>query len=482
MTASGPTVGPGSTVGPALPGAGPAEPRVGSTEHPAPGVARTVLPGGLRVVTEHVASARSASVGLWVDVGSRDETAWDPAAHGAAHFLEHLLFKGTRRRSARAIAEQVDAVGGDLNAFTSKEHTCFYAHVLDRDMPLAVDVLCDVVLDAVMAPADVELERDVVLSEIAGRDEDPEDLLADDFDALLHEGHPLALPVIGTEDSVVQMTRDRLAGFHAAHYVPSRSVLAVAGNVTHDEVLDAVARGYGDRLRGPVDAWRRAPRAAPAVGAGRLAVREEDTEQAHVMLGVPGLRRGDPRWEAQLLLSTVLGGGMSSRLFQRIREERGLAYGVYSSATGYADLGSLAVYVGCAPERLGLAVRLVRAEIADLAAHGVTAEELRRAQGQMRGELVLGLEETSSRMSRLGRRELDRAGVDADAESDAARAFDLSRALERVHAVGAGDVAAVAAEILGGPLSAAVVGPYADADELPPDLRDLGGRETGGGT
>ena len=188
----------------------------GATEHPAPGVARTVLPGGLRVVTEHVAGARSASVGLWVDVGSRDEPAVGTGAHGAAHFLEHLLFKGTRRRSARAIAEEIDAVGGDLNAFTGKESTCFYAHVLDRDMPLAVDVLGDVVLDAVMAAADVELERDVVLSEIAGRDEDPEDLLADDFDALLFGAHPLGLPVIGTEESVTGMTRDRLADFHDA--------------------------------------------------------------------------------------------------------------------------------------------------------------------------------------------------------------------------------------------------------------------------
>jgi predicted Zn-dependent peptidase len=435
--------------------------RVGRTVHPAPGVARTVLPGGLRVVTEHVAGARSASVGLWVEVGSRDEPGWDPAAHGAAHFLEHLLFKGTRRRSARAIAEEIDAVGGDLNAFTGKEHTCFYAHVLDRDMPLAVDVLCDVVLDAVMDSADVELERDVVLSEIAGRDEDPEDLLADDFDTLLLGGHPLGLPVIGTEDSVTAMTRGRLAGFHDEHYVPARSVLAVAGNVTHADVLDAVVAGYGDRLRGDDTSWRRRPGSRPGAPSERLTVREEDTEQAHLMLGVPSLARSDPRWEAQLVLSTVLGGGMSSRLFQQVREQRGLAYSVYSATSGYTDLGTLAVYVGCAPERLGAAAEVVRDEFADLAARGVTAAELTRAQGQLRGELVLGLEDTSSRMTRLGRRELDGGPQ------------DLADTLARIDAVSLESVAELAADLLTGPRGAAVVGPYSDIDELPDAVAEI---------
>ena len=439
-----------------------------STEHPAPGVARTVLPGGLRVVTEHVAGARCASVGLWVEVGSRDEPAVggpDNGAHGAAHFLEHLLFKGTRRRSARAIAEEIDAVGGDLNAFTGKEHTCFYAHVLDRDMPLAVDVLGDVVLDAVMAGADVELERDVVLSEIAGRDEDPEDLLADDFDALLFGAHPLGLPVIGTEETVRGMTRDRLADFHARHYVPSRSVLAVAGNVAHDEVLDAVTAAYGSRLEGPDAPWHRAPGDRPSRSSERLAVRDEDSEQAHLMLGVPSLRRADERWPALQVLATVLGGGMSSRLFQQVREQRGLAYSVYSETTGYTDTGTLAVYLGCAPERLGAAATVVRDEIGDLAAHGITDAELARARGQLRGELVLGLEESSARMTRLGRRELDHGGLD--------RATDLAGTLERIDAVGAADVAALASELLTGPRAAAVVGPYGDVDELPAEVREM---------
>ncbi|WP_408630001.1 M16 family metallopeptidase [Actinomycetospora lemnae] len=447
-------------MGTALSGVGQAE-----TQHPAPGVARTVLPGGLRVVTEHVAGARSASVGLWVEVGSRDEPALGAGTHGAAHFLEHLLFKGTRRRSARAIAEEIDAVGGDLNAFTGKEHTCFYAHVLDRDMPLAVDVLGDVVLDAVMAAADVELERDVVLSEIAGRDEDPEDLLADDFDALLFGAHPLGLPVIGTEETVTGMTRDRLADFHDRHYVPARSVLAVAGNVAHADVLAAVTEAYGSRLTGPATSWHRGAQAAPGTPVDRLSVRDEDTEQAHLMLGVPSLARADERWPALQVLSTVLGGGMSSRLFQQVREQRGLAYSVYSSTTGYADTGTLAVYVGCAPERLGAAAAVVRDELGDLAAHGITDAELARAQGQLRGELVLGLEDTSSRMTRLGRRELDHGGLD--------RATDLATTLERIDAVGARDVASLASSLLAGPRAAAVVGPYGDVDELPGEVQEM---------
>jgi predicted Zn-dependent peptidase len=436
------------------------------TEHPAPGVARTVLPGGLRVVTEHVAGARSASVGLWVDVGSRDEPGFDPASRGAAHFLEHLLFKGTRRRSARQIAEEIDAVGGDLNAFTTKEHTCFYAHVLDSDMPLAVDVVCDVVLDGVMAADDVALERDVVLSEIAGRDDDPEDLLADDFDDLLLGDHPLGGPVVGSEESVAEMSRDVLARFHAAHYVPSRSVLAVAGNVTHAAVLDAVTAGFGGRLTAGTGSWTR-PGAAvrPPARAGRLAVREDDTEQAHLMLGVPSVRRGDPRWEAELVLSTVLGGGTSSRLFQEVRERRGLAYSVYSATTGYSDLGVLSVYVGCAPERLGTAAGVLRTELADLARNGITDAELARARGQLRGEYVLGLEDTSSRMSWLGRRELD--GRDSS--------LDLADSLARIDAVTRDDVAELAADLFSTPVTAAVVGPYADADDLPGELREVAG-------
>jgi len=271
--------------------------------------------------------------------------------------------------------------------------------------------------------------------------------------------------VIGTEETVTGMTRDRLADFHARHYVPARSVLAVAGNVAHADVLAAVEAAYGSRLDGPAQPWHRTAGETPATSPERLAVRDEDTEQAHLMLGVPSLRRADPRWPALQVLSTVLGGGMSSRLFQQVREQRGLAYSVYSSTTGYTDAGTLAVYVGCAPERLGAAASVVRDELGDLAAHGITDAELARARGQLRGELVLGLEETSSRMTRLGRRELDHGGLD--------RATDLASTLERIDGVGADDVAALASGLLTGPRAAAVVGPYGDADELPDEVREM---------
>ena len=242
-------------------------------------------------------------------------------------------------------------------------------------------------------------------------------------------------------------------------------MLAVAGNVAHADVLVAVEAAYGSRLDGPAQPWHRTAGETPATSAERLAVRDEDTEQAHLMLGVPSLRRADPRWPALQVLSTVLGGGMSSRLFQQVREQRGLAYSVYSSTTGYTDAGTLAVYVGCAPERLGAAASVVRDELGDLAAHGITDAELTRARGQLRGELVLGLEETSSRMTRLGRRELDHGGLD--------RATDLASTLDRIDGVGADDVAALASELLTGPRAAAVVGPYGDADELPVEVREM---------
>jgi predicted Zn-dependent peptidase len=269
---------------------------------------------------------------------------------------------------------------------------------------------------------------------------------------------------VGSEESVTAMSRDVLARFHDAHYVPSRSVLAVAGNVTHAAVLDAVLAGFGDRLDSGGSAWAR-PAAAvpPPLLPDRLALREDDTEQAHLMLGMPSVRRGDPRWAAQLVLSTVLGGGTSSRLFQEVRERRGLAYSVYSSTAGYSDLGVLSVYVGCAPERLGTAAGVLRTQLADLAHGGVTQAELVRARGQLRGEYVLGLEDTSSRMSWLGRRELD--GPEAS--------LDLADSLARIEAVSREDVATLAAELFSTPVTAAVVGPYADVDDLPDELREV---------
>jgi predicted Zn-dependent peptidase len=430
----------------------------------APGVRRSELPGGLRVVTEAVPGVRSVSLGIWLGIGSRDETAEQA---GAAHFLEHLLFKGTRRRTAAAIAEELDAVGGELNAFTAKEHTCYYAHVLDTDLPLAVDVLADVVTDALLEPADVELERGVVLEEIAMRDDDPEDLVGELFDDALFGAHPLGRPVIGSEESVRGMARATLHGFWRGEYTTPRMVVAAAGNLAHDAVVELVGAALADAAAraGAASPLPPRPSAGPALGddGARLVLDADDTEQAHLLVGVPAVARSDPRRSALAVLNAALGGGPSSRLFQEVRERRGLAYSVYSALATYADAGSLSVYAGCAPERLDAVAEVVRAVLTEVASDGLTPAEVARAQGALRGGLVLGLEDTQSRMTRLGRSELDLG-----------RQRTIGESLDRIAAVTPQDVAAVARELLGAPLTAAVVGPYDGEDELPGVLRELG--------
>jgi predicted Zn-dependent peptidase len=437
-------------------------PGVGAAASAPGGVSRTELPGGLRVVTETVPGVRSVSIGIWIGIGSRDES---PLQAGAAHYLEHLLFKGTQRRTAVGIAEEFDAVGGDLNAFTAKEHTCYYAHVLDTDLPLAVDVLADVVTDATLAPADVEVERGVVLEEIAMRDDDPEDLLGELFDEALFGEHPLGRPVIGSEESIRRMSRETLHDFWRGEYTTPRMVVAATGNVVHGEVVDLVSAALAPAAvragaAAPVPPRRPAP--AELTAGPRLLLRPDDTEQAHLLLGVPGLSRHDPRRTVLTVLNTALGGGPSSRLFQQVREQRGLAYSVYSAVSAYSDAGSFAVYAGCVPERLDEVVTVVRAVLAEVAADGLTPAELTRAQGNLRGGLVLGLEDTPSRMNRIGRNEIDHG-----------RQRTIAESLDRIAAVTAEQVAALAADLLTAPLTAAVVGPYDDEADLPDGLRSL---------
>ncbi len=426
------------------------------------GVSRTSLPGGLRVVTETVPGVRSVSLGIWIAIGSRDET---PEQAGAAHYLEHLLFKGTSRRSAASIAEDLDAVGGDLNAFTAKEHTCYYAQVLDEDLPLAMSVLADVVTDATLNPADVEVERGVVLEEIAIRDDDPEDLLGELFDETLFSAHPLGRPVVGSEESIKGMTRGTLHEFWRGEYTTPRMVVAAAGNLNHAHVVELVAATLGPAMARAGDVAPVAPRRPePAVlePGARLVLMDEDCEQAHLMLGVTGLSRHDPRRSALSVLNTALGGGPSSRLFQQVREQRGLAYSVYSSTIGYSDTGSFAVYAGCAPERLDEVTTVIRGVLADVAGGGLTPAEVVRAQGNLRGGLVLGLEDTPSRMNRIGRSELDHG-----------RQRTIAESLERVAAVTPEQVTELARDLLAQPLTAAVVGPYEKERDLPASLRTL---------
>ncbi|MCH9722665.1 MAG: insulinase family protein [Actinomycetia bacterium] len=426
-----------------------------------PAVRRTVLPGGLRVVTEFVPSVHSASVGLWVDVGSRDEGA---TVAGAAHFLEHLLFKATPTRTSVEIAQAVDAVGGELNAFTTKEHTCYYAHVLDDDLEMAVDLVSDVVLNGVCAAADVEVERDVVLEEIAMRDDDPEDTLGDVFLSAMFGDHPVGRPVIGTVESVSAMTRNQLRSFHVRRYVPERMVLAVAGNIDHDRVVALAREYFGPRL---VRGTRPRP---PRRGAGRMAGRpgltlvHRDSEQSHLTLGVrvPG-RNWTHRW-ALMVLNSAIGGGLSSRLFQQIRETRGLAYSVYSAIDTFSDSGALSVYAGCLPERFGEVVRLTAEVLESVGRDGITDTEFRIAKGSLRGGLLLGLEDSSSRQSRLGRSELNHGEY---------RSVDET--LRSIEGVTIDEVNAVARKVLSGRFGAAVLGPHRTKRSLPQHLRAIAG-------
>lgn len=413
------------------------------------------------MVTEYIPSVRSASVGVWVGVGSRDE---GRSVAGAAHFLEHLLFKATPTRSAVEIAQAVDAVGGELNAFTTREHTCYYAHVLDSDLELAVDLVADVVLRGRCATEDVEVERDVVLEEIAMRDDDPEDSLGDVFLSAMFGDHPVGRPVIGSVESIETMTRAQLHSFHVRRYTPERMIVAVAGNIDHDVVLSLVRQHFGPRL----EAGRTA--VAPRKGAGRvggkpsLLVVDRDGEQSHVSLGVrtPG-RHWEHRW-ALSVLNTALGGGLSSRLFQQIRESRGLAYSVYSTVDTFADSGALSVYAGCQPERFDEVVRVTTDVLEGVARDGITADECRIAKGSLRGGLVLGLEDSGSRMHRIGRSELNYG-----------EHRTIDHTLSQIEAVTLEEVNAVAHQLLSRDYGAAVLGPYRSKKTLPQRLQTIAG-------
>jgi predicted Zn-dependent peptidase len=407
----------------------------------------TTLPSGVTVVTEHMPAVRSISLGLWIGVGSRDET--DGEA-GCSHFLEHLLFKGTGRRSARQIAEELDAIGGEMNAFTSKELTCFYARVLDRDLPIAFDVLADMIVDASNTEEDVEAERQVVLSEIDIHLDTPDDLVHSEFSELVLGGHPLALETLGSVDSITAMRRETIHGYYLDRYRPENLTVAAAGNVDHDRVVALADQLLGDLGR---PGGARPPRQAPdRFAAGAVAVRPRPTEQAHVVLGVPGIaHRDDDRW-ALRVLNTLLGGGMSSRLFQEIREVRGLAYSTYSYSSSYTDGGLFGAYVGTAPGKLDEAIDVLRAQL-DQVADDVSAEETERAKGTLTGGTVLSLEDTGSRMSRLGKQVATGTEI-----------VTVDEALRRIAAVDLDDVRRVARRILSQPRDLAVVGPFA-ADE-----------------
>jgi predicted Zn-dependent peptidase len=416
-------------------------------------VRRTVLPSGVRILSEAVPGARSATIGYWVAVGSRDE---HPDTYGSTHFLEHLLFKGTPTRSALDIAVSFDAVGGEHNALTSKEHTCYYAKVQDRDLPMAVDVLADMFTSSLLDVTEFENERGVILEELAMADDDPSDVASERFfEAVLGE-HPLGRPIGGNPGTIQAVTRDAVWSHYRENYRAQDLVITVAGAVDHDELVLAVTAALSRAgwdlgvLADPIG--RRDPGAASIDRGSPLVVVQRPIEQANLILGVPGIAAADERRPTLTVLNSILGGGMSSRLFQEVREKRGLAYSVYSFAASYSDAGLFGLYAGCSPAKAPQVAELMLGEFARLGSDGVSQEELERAVGQLSGSSALALEDSDTRMSRLGRAELTLGEF-----------ADLDETLRRLSLVTVDGVRELAAELAARPLSIAAVGTLGDS-------------------
>jgi predicted Zn-dependent peptidase len=412
-------------------------------------VRRTTLPGGLRVITEYVPGVRSAALGVWVAAGSRDEP---PSQMGSAHFLEHLLFKGTTTRDAMTISSQIESVGGDLNAFTTKEQTCYHARVLDEDLPMALEVVCDVVLNATLLDHDIEAERGVIFEEIAMYDDEPGELVHDEFARAMFGDSALGRPILGTVETITALPQSAIRRFYRRAYTPDCMVIAVAGSVDHASVVRQVRPLFADRLVSGVE-----PAAAREVKRRRwkgdpVRIMSRPTEQAHLMLGTPGFVRSDDRRYAAAVLSTALGGGMSSRLFQEVREKRGLAYSVFTYAQAFADAGVFGLYAGCMPSKADTVLEVCLSELESVARTGLTPEELQRAKGQVKGSMVLGQEDPGSRMSRLAKAELSDEAVDS-----------LDSVLSRVDSVDQEAVDEVACDLLTGRFTLAAIGPFDEA-------------------
>ncbi|MDP9297783.1 MAG: insulinase family protein [Actinomycetota bacterium] len=413
-------------------------------------IRRTEFSSGLRVVTERMPGVRSVSVGFWVLAGSRDEA---PNISGASHFLEHLLFKGTPSRTALDIAENFDAAGGDVNAFTAKEYTCYYARVLDRDLEMAIDHLADMLQHSLIRTADLDAERQVILEEINMHEDSPEDVVHDLFTETIWPEHPLGRPILGTAATIQAATRRSVNRFYKRHYVPGRVVVAAAGSVDHDRLI-AMLRDRmetGRRLKpGSSSRWSARERQRAPVASGRRLVKRRKTEQAHICVGTDGLDRSDPDRFAFMIVNTALGGGMSSRLFQEIRERRGLAYSVYSYHQQFTEAGLFTCYAGTTPSRAEQVIGLLRRELEDVAGGGLREDEFLRAKGHAKGSMVLSLEDPGGRMSRLGKSEIAQGEI-----------LSVDQTLRRVDLVSLADARSVAHRVLSRPMTFTVLGPFA---------------------
>lgn len=426
-----------------------ADPTLISGEPGGPIVRRSVLPSGVRVLTEAMPGQRSATIGFWVGVGSRDEAAGE---YGSTHFLEHLLFKGTRTRSSLDIAEAFDRVGGESNAATAKEHTCYYARVLDTDLPMAIDVIADMVTSAVLDPAELEQERTVILEELAMDADDPTDVAHEKFVADVLGEHPLGRPIGGTQDIIRTVGRDAVADHYQRYYRPNELVVTAAGGLDHDVVCDlvmqALERGGWELEPGALPVPRRTSSSALLTPKPGRAFHAKSVEQANVIIGGPSINATDERRAVMSVLNSVFGSGMSSRLFQEVREKRGLAYSAYSFNASYSDAGYFGMYAGTSPAKVDEVVALMEAELELLAENGITEAERERGIGQLSGGIVLGLEDTGSRMSRLGRSELVTGEF-----------VDLDETLARINAVTLDDVRQLAAQLASAPRTITVVAP-----------------------
>ncbi len=403
------------------------------------------LASGIRLVTESMPDVASASVGIWVGTGSRDET---ESEAGISHFLEHLLFKGTESRSAREIAEAIDAVGGDMNAYTTKEYTTFYLRLLADDLELGLDVLCDILLRPAFRPNELEAERQVIMEEVLMHLDEPADIVQERFAEALFPGHPLGREVLGLPEVIRSVGVPEIRSFFDSHYLPGNMVVAAAGRLAHDEVSRAIERRFAGRVGGGPPR-----RLAPAAGPLRRLVESDETEQAHLVYGVRAPNRRSEERFALAALNHVLGGGLSSRLFQSVREERGLAYSIGSDRVGYDDAGAIAVSVGTSPENAGQVLSLIDAELDAMAERGVSERELEVAKGNLRADLLLSLEDSGARMSRIGSSLLLHGQV-----------LTAEEVIGRIEAVSREQVHLVANQVLSSERALAVVGPFAEED------------------
>ncbi|MEG6585491.1 M16 family metallopeptidase [Dendrosporobacter sp. 1207_IL3150] len=359
---------------------------------------KSILPNGIRVISENIPFVKSVTLGVWIGSGSREELDYN---HGISHFIEHLMFKGTQTRSAKDIAETVDAVGGQLNAFTSKEHTCYYMKVIDSHLELAVDILSDMIVRSKFSHDDITREREVILEELYMYEDTPDEQIHDLYIENIWSNHQLGRNIIGTTQSVETIDKTAILEYYRQFYTPDNLVIAAAGNVNHEQLLEFASKYFGD-LHG---AKHQSHLPAPTFNV-KTSSYEKATEQVHICMGVAAVAQESPEIYPFHILNNLLGGGISSRLFQSIREERGLAYSVYSYLTNYSDGGLFTIYAGTRPSNTEQVIALIVESLSDLKRNGIKPDELSRVKEQLKGNLVLGLESSSSRMSRMGKMEI----------------------------------------------------------------------------